>query len=645
MLRKNFFSFWIRILCNTWVSTWFSLVLTSRCGIPSAGTKVWKGRFRTSSIRVTNSKWFRTCLSLVWQQWWGQHSQVRSFTNLRCRWQSSDVVAWVLSRSDAAFPWKQDYRRCFCTAHFNWSVGLTTCELRLFDKTAKQESSLRSGSGRPVWRQQKRRWSKSAQCRWMQWRVKQRAEHDMRARWWIFGRQRKQKNTAMWAWKTWATRTRQRLQIREIKPYPRLIVFHIAHSSTQISTISSLAHNPSIGAHDTHHIAVARAWPAKFDHILWYTDHRSTSKPSGIIKHPHQTRKNPARFRSHWIVRTLCLCTHHLQVFYHQFRLLNLTRTNKAPVVLPASQKRHTTIPDAINPELVRKRDDVSSSGYGSPQPLFNIVAASTMMSCNFGSNVSWWQVNFFCNQRSHGVFEIRSVRMWYGHTTTFISEYCRRNTQRDDTAPTGFKNVCARNTKRRPDYWGKCQSLDLQLYLLRQRLEGDKCGLRGVRVFTPALLSTYSGSSEALIVVTIFQSTATTDPTTNSSTNHPIETATKKMGVLVALPAWELLPAILCFCSRYQTICTARWYSVSCFTSRATFALCLILSLPECIRSRNWRNCWSSASPSSFLIRPLQLCSSSFECPLMNIWFLYRPARNVLWINSPGQKNRIRIM
>ena len=37
-------------------------------------------------------------------------------------------------------------RHDLCTVHLNQSVGLITCERRLFGKTAKQESSLRSGS-------------------------------------------------------------------------------------------------------------------------------------------------------------------------------------------------------------------------------------------------------------------------------------------------------------------------------------------------------------------------------------------------------------------------------------------------------------------------------------------------------------------
>ena len=36
----------------------------------------------------------------------------------------------------------------------------------------------------------------------------------------------------------------------------------------------------------------------------------------------------------------------------------------------------------------------------------------------------------------------MRSVEMLYGHTTTFIFECCRRNTQGHDTAPTGLAKV-----------------------------------------------------------------------------------------------------------------------------------------------------------------------------------------------------------
>ena len=46
--------------------------------------------------------------------------------------------------------------------YFNGSVGLITCERRLFGKTDKQESSLRSGSGGPVCKEHKRRRGRSA---------------------------------------------------------------------------------------------------------------------------------------------------------------------------------------------------------------------------------------------------------------------------------------------------------------------------------------------------------------------------------------------------------------------------------------------------------------------------------------------------
>ena len=87
-----------------------------------------------------------------------------------------------------------------------------------------------------------------------------------------------------------------------------------------------------------------------------------------------------------------------------------------------------------------------------------------------------------------------------YGHTTTFLFEYCRRNTQGDDTAPTGFKNVCARNTKERPDakvLTYKCYCCDKKLKVQ----ECDDCGLCGVGVLfsPPARMSACSGASESL--------------------------------------------------------------------------------------------------------------------------------------------------
>ena len=53
---------------------------------------------------------------------------------------------------------------------------------------------------------------------------------------------------------------------------------------------------------------------------------------------------------------------------------------------------------------------------------------------------------------KTHGVRDVRSVWVWYGHTTTFLCGYFRHNTQGDSTVPTESKNVCARDTKQRPE-------------------------------------------------------------------------------------------------------------------------------------------------------------------------------------------------
>ena len=65
--------------------------------------------------------------------------------------------------------------------------------------------------------------------------------------------------------------------------------------------------------------------------------------------------------------------------------------------------------------------------------------------------------MSYATTEPTHCVFsvDVRSVGIWYGHTMTFSSEHCRRNTQDNHTAPTESKNVCARNTSRGLDYWG----------------------------------------------------------------------------------------------------------------------------------------------------------------------------------------------
>ena len=99
-----------------------------------------------------------------------------------------------------------------------------------------------------------------------------------------------------------------------------------------------------------------------------------------------------------------------------------------------------------------------------------------------------------------------------------------------------------------------------------------------------------------------IFQSTVTTHPTTNSSTNHPIASEDEEDGCACCSSCMKFLQvSSSCFCSRSLTICIAKWYSVCCITSRSTSAFCSMFNLPQCICSRNGRDCWYSAlSPNS---------------------------------------------
>ena len=102
----------------------------------------------------------------------------------------------------------------------------------------------------------------------------------------------------------------------------------------------------------------------------------------------------------------------------------------------------------------------------------------------------------------THGVRWQCSAWVWYGHTTTFLSECCRRNAQSDSTAPTAFKNVpCAKH---------KAEARLRKAESTRWRLDvHNNCAVRkckktnmfgDVWVFsTPAQMSACSGSSESL--------------------------------------------------------------------------------------------------------------------------------------------------
>ena len=110
--------------------------------VSHAGTKVRRRRLRTFSFRVINSECVRTCLSPVTKVVRPSisKSDLSSTSNTggyrRCLRQSCKSVLCFLSS-------KVRERRNLCTAHLNRSVGLITCERRLFGKTAKQVSGWR----------------------------------------------------------------------------------------------------------------------------------------------------------------------------------------------------------------------------------------------------------------------------------------------------------------------------------------------------------------------------------------------------------------------------------------------------------------------------------------------------------------------
>ena len=120
--------------------------------------------------------------------------------------------------------------------------------------------------------------------------------------------------------------------------------------------------------------------------------------------------------------------------------------------------------------------------------------------------------------------------------TTTLHQQYSRmsvRETQSRDLT-TARKNANATVVTYKCVCWKKKQEMQ----------ENDKCGLCGVGLLTrrsDVRSSWIIGIIQSVKknVETIFQSTVAAHLTTNSSTNHPIATKSKKMGVPVAPPAW----------------------------------------------------------------------------------------------------------
>ena len=234
--------------------------------------------------------------------------------------------------------------------------------------------------------------------------------------------------------------------------------------------------------------------------------------------------------------------------------------------------------------------------------------------------------MSYATTKLTHCVFsvDVRSVGIWYGHTMTFSSEHCRRNTQDNHTAPTESKNVCARNTSRGLDYWGLKKQLSKprldqncydKTWSTRSQVRFVRSGKFPLRsdVRWQWIFGSHLNVAE-IIVETMFQSTLTTYSITNSSINHSIETTTKKMSVFVVVSAWScpLLSSVLLHVLWQSSF--AGWFSLYCFTDRATFTLCLISSLPESFCSRDWSDLWhSSWSSSSSLFRASQLRSSQF--------------------------------
>ena len=117
---------------------------------------------------------------------------------------------------------------------------------------------------------------------------------------------------------------------------------------------------------------------------------------------------------------------------------------------------------------------------------------------------------------------------------------------------------LSVRETQRRDlKCWGlktKCKSLDLnniavkQLDVQEDRVRFLRCGCFHPLLGRPPTVGHQRHSDFATSNRGVILSTAAIYPTTNSSTSHPIETTTKKLGVLAVLPSrgFPLLSAVL---------------------------------------------------------------------------------------------------
>ena len=233
----------------------------------------------------------------------------------------------------------------------------------------------------------------------------------------------------------------------------------------------------------------------------------------------------------------------------------------------------------------------------------------------------------------THYVFSVdmRSVGIWYGHTMTFSSEHCCRNTQDNHTAPQQNPRMSVRETHREDlDYWGlKNKQLSksrLDQYCYVTKLEVQWRQVRIVRSgrffssFGSPLDSGYFGSHlkrcwnhrgdyVSIHYHDLFQHELVHHQSFNWDDDKEDECVCWVCFLRGVVP---LLPSVRLHVLWQSSF--AGWFSLCCFTDRATFMLCLISSLPESFCSRDWSALWhSSWSASSSLFRASQLRSSQF--------------------------------
>ena len=222
---------------------------------------------------------------------------------------------------------------------------------------------------------------------------------------------------------------------------------------------------------------------------------------------------------------------------------------------------------------------------------------------------------------KNHVVFEVRNVRVWYGHTMTFIPSTAvatrkttalhhqnprrsERETQSRDLTCEGWKRQMLKSLTSTTWLWQKTRGAGGRVWFVQ-------CGCFHHPLGCPP------GSSRRFQLCQ--------KPSWNYSF-HPIETTTKKMGVFVVLPAQGFPPCYPLFLlTSFGNLYCQMKFGLLLYQQSVSFTFAQFFSLPECICSRNWRDGWYSAwSPSPSLIWASQLCNSSFVCLLINIWFLY---------------------